>query len=456
MAKGLSKETVLEIDKYMPFLSYSTEGELKISGTSAHGLATAYGTPSILYLEDRLLDNYQAVHNAFCRYFREVRTFFALKSCYLSPCVQALRSAGANIEVMSDIELQIALLNGFTPQQVITNGVGRDEAYIELSLNPPVHLNIIDCLEDLIALQGLAARRGVVADIGLRVIPPVAAEGAGMMIKKSSKLGMDWGGDLFLGVLKSALGMANIRVRAILVHQLSHAQSITQYAAVMSAAAKVIREIWEQTGHRFEIVDIGGGFDTRFLLESQGITISDFASEAWRQLSTIPYSFALHIEPGRYIVADAGLGLTRIITEKHNEELSWRISDISSNVLIPLPDIAYYPVPTRLPKHQEWAFYNVGDRTCAPSIICAQALLPSGPEGRELVLLNCGGYTTVFAELWAFELPRILFMNRAGDIQELFGHAQFLEMVKHFYGYDLSNWGTRATGSPNRFPYEQR
>lgn len=435
MLTGLSQEMITQIDHYLPYLRYTPDGELLVAGIGARDLMADYQTPLLLYIEDRILDNYHSIRHAFQHFFKNANVFFALKSCYLPACIQALKSAGASIEVMSDIELQIALQNGFTPAQIVTNGIGRDQTYLERSLRSTVHLNIIDGIEDLLALQAIAKDKGIIADIGLRVIPPVNVDG--LMIKRSSKLGMDWEGDIFLNTLKAAINMKEVRIKCILIHQFSHGRSPAQYAEVLRCAAQVIRSIWEQMHIAFDIIDIGGGFDTRFLLEQGGGTILDFAREAWSALSVLPYDFTLQIEPGRYIMADAAIGMTRILAEKHNKCLSWRICDISSNILIPLPDIAYYPIPAYLPQQHEWQKFHIGDSTCAPSLVCPDVMLPAGKEGRELVLLNCGGYTTVFAELWAFPLPKILYLEGSGCIRELFGKVQFQQMMLSYYGYEI-------------------
>ena len=435
MLTGLPQEMIAHIHDYLPYLSYNSERALMITDRKASDLISIHHTPSLLYVEDRLSDNYFSIRDAFAQFFPDVRIFFALKSCYLAPCVQLLQKIGANIEVMSDIELQIAQQTGFAPHQIVTNGIGRSPLYLERSLCPPVHLTIIDGMEDLLAIQKMAQKQGGLVDIGLRVIPPSNVDG--LMIKPSSKLGMDWDGGIFTEVLQAALAMPELRVEGILIHQFSHGTSVAHYGKVMAGAVKVIKSIWEQTGHAFHIIDIGGGFDSRFLLESHGTKMIDFAREAWEHLSTLPYKFTLQVEPGRYIVADAAIGLTRIMAEKHNQHLRWRICDISSNVLIPLPDIAYHPIPTRYPEQQTWLPFHVGDATCAPSLVCADALLPVGEEGRELALLNCGGYTTVFAELWAFPLPTILYMSRNG-IQEIFQKSHMRQLMEIYYGYNIT------------------
>lgn len=434
MEMGLGINEITQIETHLPYLSYDQDGALTCSGVRVSKLVEQHGTPLLLYNEGRLLSNYYSLQRSFAEYFSSVRICFAEKSCYLPACLHSLRVAGAHVEVMSDLELQIALINGFTPQQVVTNGIGRSTSYLERSTTLQTRLNIIDGMEDLLRLQAVAASRGMVVEIGLRVNPP--SQDKSLMIGQSSKLGMDWNDGDIIAILRAALAMSEVRVSAILVHRLSHCQSVEQFGDVMAGAAKIITTIYEQTGHAFDIVDIGGGLDTRYLIERQGITTRDFAREARKHLSAVPYTFTLQLEPGRYIVADAAIGVTRVMAEKQNTAVNWRVCDMSSNILIPLADISYYPIPSHLPADGQWRRFHVGDATLAPSYFCKDAILPAGTEGRELVLLNCGGYTSVFAELWAFRLPTILYQREDG-LHELFGVHQFVQLVRDMYGYEV-------------------
>ncbi|PEF38680.1 hypothetical protein [Bacillus wiedmannii] len=435
---GLNKQDIYGINQYLNFLSYDDNKQLNIYNIPIEKMIETSESPTLIYLEERIKDNYLSIKTAFQSYFKKVEIYFALKCCYIPQCVNTLKNLGCGIEVMSDIELQIALQNGFSPKDIITNGLGRSQQYLEKNIDLPAKLTIIDNYEDLLNLQKLSQEKNIKVDIGLRVIPPINIDDDDIMIKPSSKLGMDWEDNIFLSVLKEAMSMPEFNVKGILFHQFSHVKSINLYNKFIEAVYEVIMSIYNELECKFEFIDLGGGFETRFLLEMENNTINDFAKRAFEQLTKIPYEYTLVLEPGRYIMADAAIAITNIIAEKKNLSTTWRIADIGSNILIPLPNIAYHPIPLQLPSSLcDWGIYNVGDATCAPSLICPHVHLPIGKEGRSLLLLNCGAYTTVFSELWVFFLPEILFLDHTKTIQTLFTKEKYTELMDLAYQYQI-------------------
>src|SRR5207249_4815194 len=105
-------------------------------------------------------------------------------------------------------------------------------------------------------------------------------------------------------------------------------------------------------------------------------SISELAATASSSLSSIPYPFELELQLGRYLVADAAVGLTTVLAEKATAAGTWRICDLGSNVLIPLPDIAYAPLPSSQSSGEEWGMYHITDGTGTPVALCRDAVLP--------------------------------------------------------------------------------
>ncbi|MFJ7166336.1 diaminopimelate decarboxylase family protein [Streptomyces globosus] len=432
---GLEQQEIVAVDGLLDYLRYDEQGRLRVQGHDAHALLAEAGAPLIWYLGDRVRDNYRTIDSAYRAHFPGHRTFAAVKSCYLRECLTVLHGAGAGAEVMSGLELQIALQTGFDPADIVSNGVGRSEAYADATVAAGVGLTVVDCLEDLRRLAAACRRHGVRARIGLRVTPPVDHEG--IYITPSSKLGVDWEGGAFLRLARAALDTPEVDVVALHAHQVTHCSQPAKYRAVVAGVAHVAREVRRELGLRFEIVDIGGGLETRFLLRRSGLGAEDFAAIAKEELDRIGYPFRLHIEPGRFLTADAAVGLTRVSSEKHNGDRKYLVTEIGSNVLIDMPEVTYHPLPTELPPATAtWSAYDVGDSTCAPALVCRTAVLPDGPQNRSLLLLNCGAYSTVFTQLWAFRLPRYVYSD-GGAVRTVFDDDAQRAMYRALYGYEI-------------------
>ncbi|MFI8101249.1 diaminopimelate decarboxylase family protein [Streptomyces sp. NPDC086023] len=433
---GLERHEVPAVHDLLDYLRYDDHGRLRVHGHDAHDLLTRAGAPLIWYLGDRVRANYQAVDGAYRARFPRHRTFAAVKACYVKECLTVLSEAGAGAEVMSALELQIALQTGFAPADIVSNGVGRSPRYADATVAAGVGLTVLDCLEDLATLAAACRRHGARARVGLRVTPPVDHEG--IYITPSSKLGVDWEGGEFLRLARAALDTPEVDVVALHAHQVTHCSQPAKYRAVLAGVADVARAVERELGLRFEVVDIGGGLETRFLLHRSGLGPEDFAAVAKEELDRIGYPFVLHIEPGRFLTADAAVGLTRVTAEKHNGDHRYLITEIGSNVLIDMAEVTYHPLPTVLPAPDApWAGFDVGDSTCAPALVCRSATLPDTPDNRTLLLLNCGAYSTVFTQLWAFRLPRYLFSDGDEPVRTLFDDEAQSAMYRALYGYEI-------------------
>ncbi|WP_166657848.1 diaminopimelate decarboxylase family protein [Actinokineospora alba] len=419
-----------DISRFVPWLHYR-DGELSIIGGPVLDDHLADDNPSIVYSVPHALSRFGELRSAFRRHFDRVHIAYALKACYVRPVVRALVDAGAGLEVMSGLELAIARRAGCPGEAVVSNGVGMRPDHVRGVVEAGA-LVVVDNVGDLRRVDAAARAVGRRVRLGLRVTPDV---GGDRFVGSSAKLGCDWAGGGFLALVDEAKRATHCDLVALHAHQLTHAHDLDRYTAAVRGLADVARAVLAERGIRFETVDIGGGFDTGYLLAARGLAISDFADAAAKELAAIGYPFELVVEPGRFLVADAAVGLTSVTGEKQNGDRRWRVTDLGSNVLIPLPELAYHPVPLRWPSGGTWSRYDVGDGTCAPTVLCRDARLPDGREGLRLGVLNVGAYTTVFAESWAFPLPDIAVWD-GNQLSHLVGSAERAAMFTALHGVD--------------------
>jgi len=431
--RGLPPGPPGQLTRLIPWLRYQ-EGILGIpGGPSLDGLLGPDG-PLILYSTPHAVSRLHELRAAFSRHFDRLRIAYATKACYVPEVVRALVDAGAGVEVMSDVELTLARRAGCPGPSIVSNGVGLRPEHIRHAVEASA-LVVVDNIADLRAVDSTAAALGAHVRLGLRVTPQV--RGA-RFVGESAKLGCDWAGGGFLELVDEARQARHCTLVALHAHQLTHGHDVSRYAEAVRGVADVARAVLAQRGVRFEVIDIGGGLDTGYLLTARGLGPEHFADAAAAELAAVGYPFELLLEPGRFLVADAAVGLTSVSGEKTNGRRRWRITELGSNVLIPLPDLAYHPVPLRLPDGGTWSSYDVGDGTCAPTVLCRDAWLPDGDEGRRLAVLNVGAYTSVFAESWAFALPDIAVWD-GSEIHRTFGPKQRAGMFAALHGVNPFN-----------------
>lgn len=418
----------------LPHLTRDDAGRALLHGRDAGEVLARYGSPVLVLLPDRVADNVRSVRAAFGGHFADCSVHYAVKACYHAAAVGAVKEAGAGIEVMSGLELQIARRFGFPAPDLVLNGLGRDEAYVRASVEVPEALNVLDTREDFETLAREARRAQVVVDVAVRATPwlPPNLDGA---TPRDSKLGNHADGDVFWRLCREVADHPWLRLRGLHSHQFTRASSTVEYGYYLAGYAEVVLEA-HRRGFRFDVLDIGGGFEARSVLEAQGIRIDDFAGVAAERLAVVPYDYRLVVEPGRYVVADAAVGLTKVRARKPRDGFTWQIVDLATNVLIPVPGAEYYPVPL-VSRDEEGGISRIGDGTCAPSTICGDVELPDLRAGDALAVLNCGAYTTVFSHVWGPRPPAVVSMDVDGSTELVAGPNEFAAISRAMYGYDL-------------------
>lgn len=426
----LSRSEIENIGNLLPYFSY-TGGQLAVSGIPVPRLWDG-SRPMLLYLPDRAVENYRTVDAAFGRYF-DVTVCCAIKTCYLAGMLSALQAAGAGAEIASEFEWRIARRVGFAPERTVANGVCRPTRHLTSLLSEDAMLIDIDGEEELERSEWLARRSGVKPRIMIRVnpLPPDA------YFSERSKLGA--GSDAAYRLLERAAQSRYLDLHGMHAHQLVHCADPEQFALLARRMGELANEFATASGSRLRLLDLGGGLESRFLLERSGHTIGDFAAAAHEALAGVAH-IRLLLEPGRYIFGDAALVLTAVLGTKHKAGADWLITDVGCNVLPATSDHAYPPLPLRLAAGQAWQQCHVADPTPAPSRLCLDALLPSDAAAHGLALIGCGAYTAVRASLWGTDLPDIALLR--GDRTEVvFDRNGQDAAVRHLYGVDLDSSG---------------
>lgn len=430
----LSRPEVEHIEETLDYLRYE-DNTLNISGIPA--ITWVGDLPAIVYSVDRAIDNYRDLLTAFGEVWPTTSVHFAMKSCYVRPVLEAMLRHDAGLEVMSEVELQMALQCGAAAPQIVSTGVGRSPAYLSAVDRLRPRLVVIDNAADLRRTSSLARRYGRRQRVALRLTP--STDTHDRYVNQASKLGADWADGGSGDLLRAVVADDSLDLTGLHCHVLGHCAEPGVFAQMVRDVVDTASEISERHGIQFQILDLGGGLEARFLIERRGYTSRDFAAAAASELKRVGYGFDLILEPGRYVTGDAAVGVTRTAIEKSNSGLRFLITDLSSNVLIPRPRIDYPVIPLSLPSDASalWSSYHVGDRTCTPQLFTQDALLPDSETAQGLCILNCGAYTTVFAELWAFPLPRIVAVEK-GVTTEVFGREQQQAMWKQLHQFDMS------------------
>lgn len=359
--------------------------------------------PALVVLPQRAVGAYESMVSGLDKHLPGSAVCYAYKASYSPQILEALRSAGCGAEVMSDLELQLALGAGVAPERIVVNGLGRGRAFHRRAVDAGVGLHVVDTATDVTTLGSVLDERSATARVLVRVRVPVALHG---LATGTAKLGTPWGSQQLEDLLSSVEADPRMSLVGLHVHSFTRLRDPAVYEAWVRRVVEVA-VAYSRHGHRLEVLDLGGGLDSPSRLRPH--TVGDFVESAARALAPLN-GVTVVLEPGRHLVADAVVGLGTVVARKDLESSTWVGVDLASNVLIPVPG-AVYPVLALDGERERDPSISVGDGTCTDTVID-----PCGPVGLDVgdrvVVRECGAYTTVFAHVWGPD-PAAVYVLRA-------------------------------------------
>ena len=305
-------------------------GTLHCEGVSLDALAEQVGTPAYVYSAGTIRAQYARLSAALAPV--APRIHYACKANSSLGVLSLLRSLGARIEVVSGGELYRARAAGFAPGDVIFGGVGKTPAELREGLDAGVYLLSVESEAELHLIDGMARERGVVASVGIRVNPEITVESFHDYIKtgeKGDKFGVPY--DQAYHVASLAHRMPNVRLVAVGMHIGSQLSAFAPYGHGIDRLETLIRALRASGIDTLEHVDIGGGLFVPYADESP----ADLEAYAAIVIPAIRrLGLDLIVEPGRFLVADAGVLLTRVLYRKRSGGRELLITDAGMNDLL--------------------------------------------------------------------------------------------------------------------------
>lgn len=315
-------------------------GSLRVEGVSAEALARRFGTPLYVYSAGAVRARLEALRAAFTT--REPLVCYALKANSNRALCAVLARAGAGADIVSGGELARALRAGFKPANVVFSGVGKTEEEMAAGLRAGLRVFNVESAEELDALARVAGRLKKTAPVSVRVNPDVDARTHPHITtgRAENKFGVET--EEAVALYRRAAKDKRLRVVGIQCHIGSQIVDVAPYRRAAASVARTVRRL-EGLGIRLAQIDVGGGI---------GITYKDETPLPLRTLArALEETFApwpdarLLLEPGRYLVADAGVLLTRVLYRKKTTKRRFVIVDAAMTDL-PRPALydAWHPV----------------------------------------------------------------------------------------------------------------
>jgi len=384
-------------------------GSLLCEDVDLLSLAETHGTPLYVYSAGTLRNHFRRLDAALAGVDHEIA--FAVKANSNLSVLRLLAAEGAGFDIVSGGELFRVIKAGGNPAHCTFAGVGKTRAEIEYALQQGIYSFNVESEEELVYLNQVAGELGLVAPAAVRVNPNVDAHTHKYIStgKSENKFGVDFGAIEAL-YDRAARDLSNIKLRGLQMHIGSQLTSVKPFVEAVEKVKPLVEIL--KAKHGIEFWSIGGGIGIVYhnSLESGSPDWWDAKSDEERPLTTELYGaeivprlkdlgLKILLEPGRYIVGNAGVLLTRCLYEKKGTAKTFKIVDAGMNDLIrpALYEGHHEIVPLKEPGPERVLVDVVGPICESGDFFCQNRSLPDFQPGEVVALMSAGAYGFVMA-----------------------------------------------------------
>jgi diaminopimelate decarboxylase len=355
------------------------DGQLCAEGVPIEHVAEAVGTPVYVYSASKIAETYDALDAAFAGSPHTV--CYAIKANMNLAVVRLLIAGG---------ELFRALRAGGDPAKFVYSGVGKTDEEIDSALEAGIKLFNVESRAELRRIDAVAEARGAVAPVAFRVNPDVDSRthpyiSTGL---RTSKFGIPIGEAV--GAYAEAKALEHVQVVGVDCHIGSQLTGVQPFADALAKLRSLVRELRE-AGHAIEIVDVGGGLGVTYA-DERPPTAEEYAAAVLSAVGDLGCEIVL--EPGRSIMANAGVFVTRVLFQKRNETKHFVVVDGAMNDLIrPALYGAYQRIePVGPPRGGSNVVDVVGGVCESSDFLASERTLPEVERGDLLAVHSAGAY----------------------------------------------------------------
>jgi diaminopimelate decarboxylase len=384
--------------------------ELFCESVSVAKIAEDVGTPFYLYSHATLKRHFEAFDKAFEGMDRLV--CFSAKANTNLAILHLFASLGSGLDIVSGGELYRGLKAGFLPEKVVYSGVGKKTDEIDYAINSGILMFNVESLEELELIDSRAKGLNTQASISLRVNPNVDPKthpyiSTGL---KKNKFGIET--DAALEAYKAAMKMKNIKIIGIDCHIGSQ---ITQLSPFEDALTKLksLASTLKELGIDIKYLDMGGGLGITYSDESPPHP-NEYAKALVNSLKET--SLTLILEPGRVIVGNAGILVTRVLYRKSGQVKEFAIVDAAMNDLMrPTLYKAYHAIePVKKVKKNAIKADVVGPICESGDFLALDRQIADVERGDLLAVMSAGAYGFTMSSNYCSR-PRVAEVMVCGD-----------------------------------------
>ncbi|WP_024831904.1 type III PLP-dependent enzyme [Ruminiclostridium josui] len=359
-------------------------------------IATRYGTPVYAYDTEKIISQYTLLKNSLPQ---EVGIFYSMKANPLLGICQLFKKLGSCIETASSGELHTALLAGFSPDKIIFTSPGKTYEELKYAVETDIYSINIESLEEAQAINQIATEKSKVVNISIRINPDFDIAGSGIkMSGVASQFGIDQ--ILMENVFNELKTLPNINVIGIHIYTGTQALNAHSIVQSMEQIIKLALDTSEKYCFSLKFLNLGGGFGVPYFKDDSNLDMDILRNEfsdIWDKYKDRLSDTQVFVESGRFLMAESGTYLTKILYKKECKGRKYLVCDGGSNQHASSAFLGRH-IRNNFPMHilnksgnEEQV--NVVGPLCTPTDVIGQnVMLPEAVPGDIVAIEKSGAY----------------------------------------------------------------
>lgn len=409
-------------------ITVNSEGHLCFAGRDTVALAKKYGTPVYLIDEARIRSNCKTYVDAVKKAFgKDSAPLFASKALSFKKIYNIVTDEGMGIDVVSCGEIRTVAAAGVSLENVFFHGNNKTDADIVYAMDHGIGYFVCDSKEELYAVDAEAGKRGIRQKILLRISPGIDPHTHRKIITGSvdSKFGCPIVTGQAEEITVLAMQCGNTELCGFHCHVGSQIFDEEPFCEAAEIMLKFIAQMKADLGLDTKILDLGGGFAVRYLEEQPEVDVAGMIEVLGKKVNELCVSLdipcpIIHLEPGRSIVADAGMTLYTVGSYKEIEGIKTYVSvdgGMPDNPRFTLYEAPYTVKLANRASDEDEVICSVVGRCCeSGDIIQENVPLPKAKRGDILAVLTTGAYNYSMASNYnRIPRPPVVILSSDGD-----------------------------------------